>query len=66
MSRGYRALLVHFGLARFFMAIPTENEGTGEHGERRDTENIVGGAAEERFCVTALALLCFPRGVRWG
>ena len=28
MSRGYRALLVHFGLARFFMAIPTENEGT--------------------------------------
>ena len=26
MSRGYRALLVHFGLARFFMAIPTENE----------------------------------------
>ena len=28
MSRGYRALLVHFGLVRFFMAIPTENEGT--------------------------------------
>ena len=25
---GYRALWVHFGLARFFMAIPTENEGT--------------------------------------
>ena len=35
-------------------------------GERRDAENGVGGAAEERFCVTALALLCFPRGVRWG
>ena len=32
---GYRALWVHFGLARFFMAIPTENEGTGERGERR-------------------------------
>ena len=28
MSRGYRALLVHFGLARFLAAIPTENEGT--------------------------------------
>ena len=34
--------------------------------ERRDAENGVGGEAEERFCVTALALLCFPRGVRWG
>ena len=33
---GYPALLVHFGLARFFMAIPTENEGTGERGERRE------------------------------
>ena len=31
---GYPAFLVHFGLARFFMAIPTENEGTGERGER--------------------------------
>ena len=28
MSRGYRTWLVYFGLARFFMAIPTENEGT--------------------------------------
>ena len=25
-SCGYPALLVHFGLVRFFMAIPTENE----------------------------------------
>ena len=41
---GYWAFLVHFGLARFFMAIPTENEGTGERGERRDAENGVGGA----------------------
>ena len=57
MSRGYRALLVHFGLARFFMAIPTENEGNGERSRRR---------GRVRFCVTALALLCFPRGVRWG
>ena len=31
---GYPALLVHFGLARFLAAIPTENEGTGERGER--------------------------------
>ena len=37
MSRGYRALLVHFGFARFLAAIPTENE--------RDAENGVGGAA---------------------
>ena len=43
-------------------------------GERRDggtrrtegTENGVGGAAEERFCVTISALRRFPRGVRWG
>ena len=41
---GYRGWLVHFGLACFFMAIPTENErdggtrrrkGTGERGERK-------------------------------
>ena len=25
---GYQTLLVHFGLVRFFMAIPTEYEGT--------------------------------------
>mgnify|MGYP006906673074 CR=1 FL=1 len=57
---GYLPLLVHFGLVRFFMAIPTENEGT------RGTENGVGGAAWVRFCVNVLALPCFPRGVRWG
>ena len=31
---GYRTWWVHFGLARFFMAIPTENEGTRERGKR--------------------------------
>ena len=31
---GYRACLVHFGLVRFFMAIPTEYEGTQRRGER--------------------------------
>ena len=31
-----------------------------------NAENGVGGAAWVRFCVNALALLCFPRGVRWG
>ena len=41
-------------------------DGERRDGGTRDTENRVGGAAEERFCVTALALLCFPRGVRWG
>ena len=34
MSCGYRACLVHFGLVRFFAAIPTENEGTQRRGER--------------------------------
>ena len=32
---GYRACLVHFGLVRFFAAIPTEYEGRGERGRRR-------------------------------
>ena len=61
---GYPTFLVHFGLARSFMAIPTENEGTGERGERRErrTESARGRV---RFCVTALALRCFRRGVRW-
>ena len=44
MSRGHRALLVHFGLARFLAAIPT--------GKRRDAGNGVGGEAE---CVFAQA-----------
>ena len=60
---GYRTWWIHFGLARFFMAFPTENE--GDEGTR-GTGNGVGGAAEERFYVIVLALLCFPRGVRWG
>ena len=30
---GYRACLVHFGLVRFFAAIPTEYEGTQRRGE---------------------------------
>ena len=60
MSCGYRTLWVHFGLVRFFAAIPTED------GETRDTRNGVGGAAQVRFCVNLLALPCFPRGERWG
>ena len=35
-------------------------------GVRRDAGNGVGGAAFVRFCVTTLALKCFPRGERWG
>ena len=34
-----------------------ENGGNGERSRRR---------GRVRFCVTALALPCFPRGVRWG
>ena len=37
-----------------------------ERKERRDAENGVGGAALVRFCAGTLALICFPRGVRWG
>ena len=58
MSCGYQALLVHFGTVRFLMAIPTGLSGPLGYG--------TGGAAFVRFCVTALALSCFPRGVRWG
>ena len=58
MSCGYQALLVHFGIVRFLMAIPTGLSGPLGYG--------TGGAAFVRFCVTALALSCFPRGVRWG
>ena len=57
---GYRTWLVHFGLVRFFMAIPTGNEETRERGERSRRRGRV------RFCVNILALPCFPRGVRWG
>ena len=38
---GYRALVVHFGLVRFFMAIPTGDEGNAENG--------VGGVAKCAF-----------------
>ena len=31
-----------------------------------DAGNEAGGAALVRFCASTLALLCFPRGVRWG
>ena len=33
---------------------------------RRDVENGVGGTRGARFCAGALALICFPRGERWG
>ena len=46
----YRGWLVHFGLARFLAAIPTENEGTWKRGGTEETGNGVGGAAE---CVFA-------------
>ena len=47
---GYRAVLVHFEIARFLAAIPTENEGTWKRGGTEETGNGVGGAAE---CVFA-------------
>ena len=62
---GYPALLVHFGTVRFLMAIPTENEGTGDERDAGDGERSRRWG-RVRFCVIVLALRCFPRGVRWG
>ena len=56
MSRGYRALLVHFGLARFFMAIPTENE--RERGRRR-TESA---ARQSAFLRDRIGFAVFSAG----
>ena len=52
MSCGYRTLLVHFELLRFFVATPT-----GLRSRRR------GGSA---FLRKPLGFVMFPRGVRWG
>ena len=62
--RGYLPLWVHFGFGRFFMAISTGLPGT--RGMRGTGLRGAGGAAFMLFCATTLALLCFPRGVRWG
>ena len=49
MSRGYPALLVHFEIARFHVAIPTEDEGDEEtRGNGRD------GERSRRWVVSAL------------
>ena len=63
-SRGALRLSASVGSLRvcaFFYGDPDR-----ERKERRDAENGVGGAALVRFCAGALALICFPRGVRWG
>ena len=52
------------GLDVFFMAISTGLPGT--RGMRGTGLRGAGGAAFMLFCATTLALLCFPRGVRWG
>ena len=61
MSRGYPALLVHFGLARFFMAIPTENEGTGERGERRE-RRTESAARQSAFLRDRIGFAVFSAG----
>ena len=61
MSRGYPALLVHFGLARFFMAIPTENEGTGERGERRE-RRTESAARQSAFLRDRISFAVFSAG----
>ncbi len=54
--RGYLPLLVHFGLGRFFMAIPTGYRGRGENGRRGLRGNGAGGAAFVRLYAVTLAL----------
>ena len=56
MSRGYRTWLVYFGLARFFMAIPTENERDG--GTRR-TESA---ARQSAFLRDRIGFAVFSAG----
>ena len=58
---GYRALWVHFGLARFFMAIPTENEGTGERGERRE-RRTESAARQSAFLRDHIGFVVFSAG----
>ncbi|MGN1068540.1 MAG: hypothetical protein ACI4RE_06530, partial [Christensenellales bacterium] len=48
-SCGYRTWLVHFGLVRFFMAIPTEDGKTRGRGERSYEGDGAGGAALVRL-----------------
>ena len=49
---GYRTWWIHFGLVRFFMAIPTENEGTGERGERRERRTESAARRKRAFART--------------
>ena len=65
ISCGYRALLVHFGLARFFMAIPTENEGTGERGERRE-RRTESAARQSAFLRDRISFAMFSAGSTLG
>ena len=63
--RGYPAFLVHFGLARFFMAIPTENEGTGERGERRE-RRTESAARQSAFLRDHIGFAVFSAGSTLG
>ena len=71
---GYRSLLVHFWLVRFFRRFRRRCEGTrgNDRGNSecgmRNSELKYGAVlrGKVRFCVSILALLRFPPGVRWG
>ena len=62
---GYPAFLVHFGLVRFFMAIPTENEGTGERGERRE-RRTESAARQSAFLRDRIGFAVFSAGSTLG
>ena len=63
MSRGYRALLVHFEIARFLAAIPTENEGDAENGGTRRTESA---ARQSAFLRDRIGFVMFSAGSTLG
>ena len=58
---GYRTWLVHFGLVRFFMAIPTGNEETRERGERRE-RRTESAARQSAFLRDRIGFVMFSAG----
>ena len=60
---GYLPLWVHFGFVRFFMAIPTENEGDAENGGTRGTESA---ARQSAFLCDRIGFAVFSAGSTLG
>ena len=65
-SRGALRLSAFVGSLRVCAFLYGDLDGLPGTRGTRERGYGAGGAAFVRFCVGALALLCFPRGVRWG